>query len=155
MIPADVDIPALARQLEDAPVAFTSPEMVDPVLAEQLSDVVAGESAAVLVAGPGRPAHMRDVGQAVLDNTDFSTVIVRGPGTGAVVSEEHSRATIETSQSNLLAEPDYVVGVAEFLAGAHSFSVSWVAVSTVIVICAVVAGLCVWRSARGQAHMLE
>lgn len=155
MIPADVDISALSRQLEDAPVAFTSPEMVDPVLAEQLREVVAGESAAVIVSGPGNPTHLRDVGQAVLDSTDFSTVIVRGPGTGAVVSEEYSRATIETSRDTLLAEPDYVVGVAEFLSGAHSFSVSWATVLAVIVVCAVVATLCAWWSARGQVQELD
>lgn len=155
MIPADVDISALSRQLEDSPVAFTSPEMVDPVLAERLREVVAGESAAVIVSGPGNPTHLRDVGQAVLDGTNFSTVIVRGPGTGAVVSEEYSRATIETSRDTLLAEPDYVVGVAEFLSGAHSFSVSWAAVLAAIVVCVVVATLCAWWSAKGQAQKLE
>lgn len=155
MTPADVDVSALSRQLEDGPVAFTSPEMVDPVLAAQLSEVVAGESAAVLVSGPGSPAHLRDVGQAVLDATDFSTVIVRGPETGAAVSEEHPRAAIEASRDALLAEPDYVVGVAEFLSGTQSFSVSWATVTALIVVCVAVVTLCAWWAARSQVRILE
>lgn len=155
MIPVDADVSALSRQLEDAPVAFTSPDMADPVLAEQLTEVVAHESTAVIVSGPGNPAHLRDLGQAMLDGTDFSTVIVRGPGTGAVVSEEHSRAAIETSRDALLAEPDYVAGVAEFLTGAQSFSVNWTAAAAAIIGCVVVIAVCAWLSARGQARRLE
>lgn len=123
MIPADISF--LTGQLAGTGVAFTDSGLADPDLAVQLSGLVAGESTAVVVAGPGHGAAMRDLGQAVLDMTDFSTVIVRGPGGGVAVSEDYSRAAIEAAQPALAAEPDYVAGVAAFGDAVESFSVNW------------------------------
>ncbi len=123
MIPQHIDADALAGDLADDAVAFTPEAPVDQVLAERLSSLLSGAErtagrAGYVISGPGPGTDMRDLGQAALDASEgeLDTIIVRAPDSVAVVSDVVSRAEIESTQGHLLANPDYVEGLGQFLA---------------------------------------
>lgn len=119
MIPDNIDIDALARDLEDDAVAMGA-EMREqhPAMEEELSRVA--EEAAdgefgtlgyvVLDSTPPVTADLRDIAQELVNTTPFDTVAVRSPGSGAVVSDIHARASLEAAQHEMLGTPDYVEG---------------------------------------------
>lgn len=119
MIPDNIDIDALARDLEDDAVAM------GPLMAEQYPAMeaelarVAEEAAqgefgtlgyVVLDSTPPATADLRDIAQELVNTTAFDTVAVRSPGSGAVVSDIHTRASLEAAQHDMLGTPDYVEG---------------------------------------------
>ena len=69
---------------------------------------------AVLEAPPARLADMRDIAQELARDTGIATVVVKVPGTAAVVSTRYSRADLEKAQQSLVVQPDYGVGVRGF-----------------------------------------
>ena len=69
---------------------------------------------AVLEAPPAQLADMRDIAQELARDTGIATVVVKVPGTAAVVSTKYSRADLEKAQQSLVVQPDYGVGVRGF-----------------------------------------
>ena len=69
---------------------------------------------AVLDAPPARLADMRDIAQELARDTGIATMVVKVPGTAAVVSTKYSRADLEKAQQSLVVQPDYGVGVRGF-----------------------------------------
>ena len=69
---------------------------------------------AVLEAPPARLADMRDIAQELARDTGIATMVVKVPGTAAVVSTRYSRADLEKAQQSLVVQPDYGVGGAGF-----------------------------------------
>ena len=69
---------------------------------------------AVLEVPPARLADMRDIAQELARDTGIATVVVKVPGTAAVVSTRYSRADLEKAQQSLVVQPDYGVGVRGF-----------------------------------------
>lgn len=69
---------------------------------------------AVLDAPPARLADMRDIAQELARDTGIATMVVKVPGTAAVVSTRYSRADLEKAQQSLVVQPDYGVGVRGF-----------------------------------------
>ena len=69
---------------------------------------------AVLEAPPAQLADMRDIAQELARDTGIATMVVKVPGTAAVVSTRYSRADLEKAQQSLVVQPDYGVGVRGF-----------------------------------------
>ena len=69
---------------------------------------------AVLEVPPARLADMRDIAQELARDTGIATMVVKVPGTAAVVSTKYSRADLEKAQQSLVVQPDYGVGVRGF-----------------------------------------
>ena len=69
---------------------------------------------AVLEVPPARLADMRDIAQELARDTGIATMVVKVPGTAAVVSTRYSRADLEKAQQSLVVQPDYGVGVRGF-----------------------------------------
>ena len=69
---------------------------------------------AVLEVPPARLADMRDIAQEFARDTGIATMVVKVPGTAAVVSTKYSRADLEKAQQSLVVQPDYGVGVRGF-----------------------------------------
>lgn len=144
MIPAGIDIDDLARQVEEDAVAFgplvpaerigeLEPGLVDATVHAEASGfgplgvVVLGET-------PAHQPDLRDIAQDVLLSTDVDTVIVRAPESGAVVSDVHSRADIESAQYPFLGNPDVVGGVHGFIDDVNGLSVSWLSAAVLILL---------------------
>ena len=119
MVPESVNLSDLSEQL-----------LVDGVALERENDVLhrdlvaardyaasrgVGElGIAVLEAPPARLADMRDIAQELARDTGIATMVVKVPGTAAVVSTKSSRADLEKAQQSLVVQPDYGVGVRGF-----------------------------------------
>ena len=119
MVPESVNLSDLSEQL-----------LVDGVALERESDALhrdlvaardyaasrgVGElGIAVLEAPPARLADMRDIAQELARDTGIATMVVKVPGTAAVVSAKYSRADLEKAQQSLVVQPDYGVGVRGF-----------------------------------------
>lgn len=119
MVPESVNLSDLSEQL-----------LVDGVALERESDALhqdliaardyatsrgVGElGIAVLDAPPARLADMRDIAQELARDTGIATMVVKVPGTAAVVSTRYSRADLEKAQQSLVVQPDYGVGVRGF-----------------------------------------
>lgn len=119
MIPENIDIDALARELEDDAVAMgQSTGDQYPALESDLISVMEGAAEGefgslghvVLDSTPAVTADLRDIAQELLDATSLDTVVVRAPGSAAVVSDIHSRASLEAAQHEMLQTFDYVEG---------------------------------------------
>lgn len=151
MIPADVDIDDLTRQLNEDSVAFaplTPAERVadlEPGLLDAVSHAAdsgfGSLGVAVLDHSPPHGPDVRDVAQELLLGTGLETVIVRTPHLGAVVSDVHSRAEIESAERPLLGDPDVVGGVHAFIDTVNGTSIPWgaVAVAALVVVALAVA----------------
>lgn len=119
MIPEHINIEELAQDLEDDFVAMGSvtgeqyPTM-EPDLIRIAEGAGHGEfgslGVVVLDSAPPVTADLRDVAQELLQSTAVDTVVVRAPGSGAVVSDVHSRATLESAQHGMLGTHDYITG---------------------------------------------
>ena len=119
MVPESVNLSDLSEQL-----------LVDGVALERENDALhqdliaardyatsrgVGElGIAVLEAPPARLADMRDIAQELARDTGIATMVVKVPGTAAVVSTRYSRADLEKAQQSLVVQPDYGVGVRGF-----------------------------------------
>ena len=119
MVPESVNLSDLSEQL-----------LVDGVALERESDALhrdlvaardyaasrgVGElGIAVLEGPPARLADMRDIAQELARDTGIATMVVKVPGTAAVVSTKYSRADLEKAQQSLVVQPDYGVGVRGF-----------------------------------------
>lgn len=154
MIPADVDMDDLARQLNEDSVAFAglnAPQMevdLQPALLEATTRAADGDAGSVGVVvfdwTPGQAADLRDVAQDLMTATGLDTVLVRAPGGGAAVSDIHSRSVVESAQATFLSNWDYVGATHGFVDDLASSGPNWIAVAVAVVaflaiVCAVTA----------------
>ncbi|WP_151548599.1 MULTISPECIES: Rv1476 family membrane protein [Corynebacterium] len=121
MVPSSIDMASIIAQLEEDGVAFSYEHEGNAALNAKLVEVVdmaegeGYENPGIIVLGakqPG-PGDERDIAQAAADATDSSLMMVRTPGSAAVVSSEHARADIESVQYSLATTTDYVLGARE------------------------------------------
>ncbi|WP_034649718.1 DUF6676 family protein [Corynebacterium vitaeruminis] len=112
MIPANVDMGALSAQLDEGQVALQSDneglrQSLESSVSYAADHGFGSLGVAVLDQDPAVTADLRDIAQVLRSDTALDTVIVRSPGSGAIVSTTHSRAEIESAQWDFLANPDY------------------------------------------------
>ena len=94
---------------------------------------------AVLEAPPARLADMRDIAQELARDTGIATMVVKVPGTAAVVSTRYSRADLEKAQQSLVVQPDYGVGGRGFADSlAHPLPVGLLSALLLVVVAAAV-----------------
>nr|WP_290215966.1 DUF6676 family protein [Corynebacterium atrinae] len=132
----------LARQLNEDTVAFAganAPQMevdLQPGLIEATSRAANGEAGSLGVVvfdwTPGKAADLRDVAQDLMDTTGLDTVIVRAPGGGAVVSDIHSRAVVESAQATFLSNWDYVGATQILVDDVANSGMNWIVVAVAI-----------------------
>lgn len=140
MIPADVDLNALRSQLAADSVAIDEMGRQYPHLEGQLIEAsnYAADSGfgttgiVVLDRTPDLPTDVRDIAQELLNTTQYDNIIVRTPGTGAVVSHNHSRATLESAQWYFLNDPDFARGVHKLVDLTNQQQFPWAAVNVLI-----------------------
>lgn len=135
MIPADVDLDDLNRQLGEDAIAFGSfvPEGKAADLEPGLLDAAAHArdtdfgplGLVILERTPPQTADMRDIAQELLMSTDLDTIIVRSPHSGAVVSDVHSRAELEMAQYPFLGNADVVGAAHRFVDDVNATAASW------------------------------
>ncbi|MBI8988917.1 DUF6676 family protein [Corynebacterium meridianum] len=133
MIPADINLTDITKDLADDGVAIGSLDSEYPGLSDALSGVIDnarsggfGELRFVFLdSAPAVAADQRDVAQDLLDATGADTLILRSPAGGAVVSGEHSRAAIESAQVDLFGNPDLVAGTQIFVDDLTRATVPW------------------------------
>ena len=162
MIPAGVDVPDLAQQIDEDSVAYGGDggegfaRDVEPGLLDAAAHAESGDFGSVgfvvLDRTPERTADLRDIAQDVLLATDVDTVVVRAPGSGAIVSDVHSRSAIESAQYSFLGDPDVVGAAHRFIDDVTGAGITWpiVAVALLLTIAAVVA-LTAW-GVRSVSH---
>lgn len=132
MVPEGVNITELAAEMRADGIAGAS-LAEEPLIAEALS----GHDSVGVAIVPVRaqmPADYRDVAQELADATGLDTVIVRGVGTTSVVSEDYSRAAIETAQAKVTATPDHAAAVTQLLASVGEIGVNWWALGGALLI---------------------
>ncbi|WP_080794881.1 DUF6676 family protein [Corynebacterium pacaense] len=119
MIPENIDIDQIVTDVDDSAVymgALTAGQYPDlqgdlvAVTRDATADGFGSLGIVVLDQTPEFTASLRDVAQEVLNQSSVDTVAVRAPGSGAVVSEVHSRASLESAQHGFLSTNDYVAG---------------------------------------------
>ncbi|QGU07443.1 hypothetical protein COCCU_07550 [Corynebacterium occultum] len=123
MIPADIDLEDLAFQLQEDRVAIGGVGQDYPIMEGELLETLAHADArgfgstgiVVLDQTPVQAADQRDIAQELLNLTGVDTVIVRSPGSGAIVSDIHSRSDIESAQWHFLGNNDYVAATRELV----------------------------------------
>ncbi|MDO5511114.1 DUF6676 family protein [Corynebacterium sp.] len=165
MIPEGVDIDDLSLQLAEDSVAFDAvapAERIDS-LEPGLIDAVthAGDSGfgslgvVVLTHTPAHTPDLRDVAQDLLLGTDLETVIVRAPGSGAMVSEVHSRGALESAQHPFLANPDVVGGVFGVIDDVNGWSTNWpfalAAMVAALAVLVLATGWSAWKKSSRRA----
>ena len=141
MVPESVNLSDLSEQLLVDGVAL---ERDNDALHQDLvaaKDYAAsrGVGIAVLKAPPARLADMRDIAQELARDTGIATMVVKVPGTAAVVSTRYSRADLEKAQQSLVVQPDYGVGVRGFADSlAHPLPVGLLSALLLVVVAAAV-----------------
>jgi len=156
VIPEDVNINALTDELNADGVYIGSLADEYPEMESKLIEVTqkAKEQGiddmriAILDQTPAHTADLRDIAQELLNHTGADLVLVRNPMSGAVVSDDVSRATLEAAQYHFLADPDYVRASNFFVDYVSSTSVPWGLVSIAVLITIVVVAVGTWFFAR-------
>ncbi|PRQ12093.1 hypothetical protein C1Y63_03230 [Corynebacterium sp. 13CS0277] len=163
MIPDYVSIDELVRDADGDNVAIGQLGEDYPGLEQALSDVTQNAVAqgfgslkiVVLDRTPAQPADLRDIATEVQQHTGVDTVIVRSPGTGAVVSETYARKAIEQAEKTMYGDPDYVVSAQTFVDSVQADTTPWQEINLglgLIVLAAVVTtGWATWRRGRTQS----
>lgn len=157
MIPTDVDLDDLARQLAEDGVAINRVGQDHPSMEGELQQVLerAGQSEfgsagiVVLDAAPQRSADQRDIAQDLLNISELDTVIVRSPGSGAIVSDVHTRAEIESAQWHFLGNGDYVAATRNLIDDINAAGVNWIAITvTLLAVVLAAAAATAWSVRR-------
>lgn len=162
MIPADVDITGLSQQIEADHVAIAGDLDPSGALNQELVDVVNqlqgsdfGSLGVVLLDRvPAVEADMRDIAWQIQQNTGLETIILRGPYSGAVVSDVYNRAEIEAAQHDLLGNPDVPASIANFGMDVMNNSYPWpmitLILAAIILFLAAATFIAVGRNAKRQ-----
>lgn len=156
MIPDDVDISELVDELNADGVYVGSlgdeyPRMEDQLIAvtEKAQEQGIGDMRiAFLDQTPAHTADLRDIAQELINRTGADLVLVRNPVSGAVVSDDISRATLEAAQHHFLADPDYVRAASFFVDYVSSTHVPWGIVAVLIFIAVAVVAAGTWFVTR-------
>jgi len=156
VIPEDVNINALTDELNADGVYIGSLADEYPEMESKLIEVtqkakeqgIGDMHIAILDQTPAHTADLRDIAQELLNHTGADLVLVRNPMSGAVVSDDVSRATLEAAQYHFLADPDYVRASNFFVDYVSSTSVPWGLVSIAVLITIVVVAVGTWFFAR-------
>ncbi|WJZ02683.1 Rv1476 family membrane protein [Corynebacterium freiburgense] len=159
MIPQDVDLDALAADINEDSVAVGTLGEQYPNLESELEAVAQqaradghGEYAFVaLDRMPDMPADMRDIAQELLLRTQAETVVVRSPYYGTIVSSEHTRADIEAAEKVIFNDPNYVGSFRWLTENLGQEPVSWGLVHTgllAVVIVTIVLAFLSFRSVK-------
>lgn len=158
MIPADVDIDALAAGISATGVAMNvsdpSPELTQ-ALVEAITYAESKDfgtlGIAVLDHTPYITADLRDIAQAIHERTpEIDTIIVRAPTSGAIVSDIYSRAEIESAQWHFLANHDYpqaTIALVDYIAADPVPTPQMVTLGGLVCLCAV---LCTALSTKAK-----
>lgn len=152
MIPADVDVDDLARQLEEDSVAVgEGREALEAALLDAVEHAESTDfgslGVAVLEHTPPHTADLRDVAQDLQLATGLDTVIVRTPSSGAVVSDVHTRAQLESAQHLFLGDPDLPGATHRLIDQVTAAGINWPLVGTlVLVIMVAVVVATVWAA---------
>jgi len=151
MVPGEVDVPQLAQQLKQDGVAYSAPSLesdtqLNAHVAEQLRE---GDGLAVVDVFVSKSADARDIAQELHDATDLHTVIVQTPRHVSSVSENYSRADIESTQAQLKPGLNQVDLVQQYYAGLEQSNFPMLAIVAVVAILALLfGGLSYWRACR-------
>lgn len=149
MVPGEVDVPQLAQQLRQDGVAYSTPSLASDV---QLNENVAGrlregDGLAVVDVPVSKAADARDIAQELYDASDLHTVIVQTPRHVASVSENYSRADIESSQAQLAPGLSQIDLLQQYYAGLEQSSFPMVTIVTVVSVFALFFGGLSYRQA--------
>lgn len=164
MIPDFVDVDDLAQQLESGNVAVD----LDPSLASGIDPVEIKNEISPLAEGspvgdigvvyldqtPGMTADLRDIAQELFTKAPQDIIIVRAPGSGAVVSDAYSRADLETAQRALLSHPELSTGLQAFIDTLSHQSTPWPLINACIVVAAalVTSAAFTWERLRDSTN---
>lgn len=158
MIPHDVDMESLARQLSEDGVAIGAVGEEYPRMEGELHQVLEEASASgfgstgmvLLDSTPEQAADQRDIAQDLLNAGELDTVIVRSPGSGAIVSDVHSRAEIESAQAHFLNNPDIVAATRSLVDHISAADVNWAGVTALLLAVVIIAAVLTWLSVRNK-----
>lgn len=136
----NIDVASLRDQVNVDGVAIGQLGQQYPLLEQELIDAARygsesgfGRTAFVILDHtPSGVATTRDVAQEILITTNFDTVIVRAPVSGAVVSHDYSRAAIESAQYDFLADPEIAAASRTFMDTLNHQSYPWMAINLII-----------------------
>lgn len=140
MIPSDIDIVSMRDQINADGVAIGQLGIEHPTLEPELQNVAQygldtnfGRTAFVILDHtPPEAGATRDVAQELLNTTDFDTIIVRAPGSGAVVSHDFSRAALEAAQYDFLSNPEIAPAARQFIDTLNGPVFPWMWINIVI-----------------------
>ncbi|WP_293772005.1 DUF6676 family protein [uncultured Corynebacterium sp.] len=161
MIPAGVDMNALAAQLDADRVAYSNVDLAnDSALQETVGQALRpGEGIAVVDVYPERVADLRDIAHDLQEATGLDTVIVQAPLNVSAVSGEYSRAAIESSQRSIAPGTAQVDLLAQFHAGVDAASegggLPWGLILAAIVVFCVLCAAVALRSARADSSVVS
>ena len=139
MIPEQYNIDELAAQLNDDSVVLGAYGREHPGAEQDIAAILANAE------NQGR-GSFGFVAQELLDTTNINTIIVRAPGSGAIVSDQYSRKAVELAQWDLLGNPDYVSAVDNYVASVSSDSTPWGLVTVGLCLVIVAAVVCTFLS---------
>ena len=155
MVPGEVDVPQLAQQLKQDGVAYSAPSLesdtqLNAHVAEQLRE---GDGLAVVDVFVSKAADARDIAQELHDATNLHTVIVQTPRHVSSVSENYSRADIESTQAQLKPGLNQVDLVQQYYAGLEQSNFPMLAIVAVVAILALLfGGLSYWRASHHREN---
>ena len=151
MIPDFVNVDDLAQQLESGDVAVgldpatasgIDPEQVKNEISPLAEGSPVGDIGVVyLDRTPAMTADLRDIAQELSTKAPQDIIIVRAPGSGAVVSDNYSRADLETAQHALLSHPELSTGLQAFTDTLTHQSTPWPLINAGIAAVAATAAL--------------
>lgn len=149
MVPDEVDVPQLAQQLKEDGVAYSAPSLesdaqLNADVAKQLRE---GDGLAVVDVSVSKAADARDIAQELYDATGLQAVIVQTPRHVSSVSENYSRADIESTQAQLTPGLNQVDLLERYYAGLEHSSFPMIAIVVAILILALVFGGLSYRRA--------
>ncbi len=133
----------LTRRMGEVPVMVgensrdMEPELLDAV-ARAEAEGFGTLGVVVLDDHPERATDLRNLAEDLQLSTGLDTVIVRSPFSGAVVSDVHSRAELESAQYAFLGNPDVPGATHALIDQVAAGGVNWTAF-TVLVVLAVLA----------------
>lgn len=163
MTTENIDVASLRDQINVDAVAINQLGATYPHLEQELIDASRhgidtgfGRTAfALLDHSPAGVATTRDVAQELLNTTNFDTIVVRTPYTGAIVSHDYSRAAIESAQYDFLANPEIAAAACEFMDTLNGQFYPWSTINIVIgATVALAIALTAWLTS-GQARKLD
>ncbi len=129
----------LTRRLGEVPVVVgENSRGMEPALLDAVARAGAegfGELGVVVLDDhPAQATDLRNLAQDLQLSTGLDTVIVRSPFSGAVVSDIHSRAELESAQYAFLGNPDVPGATHVFIDHVAAAGASWPVFATLVVL---------------------